>query len=455
MKCPKCGADAGEAKFCSNCGANLQQEQPLQQQTSPNNTVYVNGISNGIPSYANATQGYSIKKKNSGMGIAAFVLSFLGPIAIVGMLLGIIDMIKDKQKANKHGFSIAALVIGCLMLVGLYGLDDSSSTSDNKVASNSAVEEIKEDMDNTVVAANVKNATDTEEVEEEKKDSPDKLRIGDEFRNKTISGVVTYADLDYKNYNDIWTEVENGYKAVYIKIKVTNISKKSNYVSVGDFKCYVDNVVTDAEIISGGNEDYNANIDPGRSALLGALYIVPENEKTIELEYQPLGERADRQIIVIQDETTTETILGISEENVKSAGGSVSDDVNVIGVGDEFGNKTITGVVTDVDLDYKGYNTYWTKLGADQKAIHMNIKLTNISNESNYVSVGDFRCYVDGVITDAEMLGGENDEYNANIDPDRSAILGAMYIIPKDVESIELEYSPIGEKAKRVIIKIQ
>ena len=147
MKCPKCGADAGEVKFCPNCGADLQHEQPLQQHTSPNNTVYVNGIPNGIPSYANATQGSSIKKKNSGMGIAAFVLSFLGPIAIVGMTLGIIDMIKDKQKANKHGFSIAALVIGCFMLVGLYGMDDSSNTSDNKVASNSAVEEIKEDME--------------------------------------------------------------------------------------------------------------------------------------------------------------------------------------------------------------------------------------------------------------------------------------------------------------------
>lgn len=59
------------------------------------------------------------------------------------------------------------------------------------------------------------------------------------------------------------------------------------------------------------------------------------------------------------------------------------------------------------------------------------------------------------MITDAELVAGDNDDYNANIDPDRAAILGAMYIIPKDAESIELEYSPIGETAKRVIIKIQ
>ena len=37
MYCPKCGADAGDAKFCPNCGANLsgevKQEQPQQTQT--------------------------------------------------------------------------------------------------------------------------------------------------------------------------------------------------------------------------------------------------------------------------------------------------------------------------------------------------------------------------------------------------------------------------------------
>lgn len=463
MRCPRCGTEAGEAKFCFKCGANLQHTPPLQQQMNSNNTVYVNGVPNGRAPYVSGMQGNTIKKKNSGMGIAAFVLSFLGPIALVGIGLGIADLVKDKQKMNKHGFSIAALVIGCLMLIGLYGMGDSTESSDNKIASNSVVEDIKEDTtDNKVVEANVKDATDiTEEVEEveevveEKKDTPDKLHIGDEFGNKTITGVVTYADLDYKDYNDVWSEVESGYKAVYIKIKVTNISNKSNYVSVGDFKCYVDNVVTDAELISGGKEDYNANIDPGRSALLGALYIVPEDEKIIELEYKPLGERADRQIIVIQDETTTETVLGVPDEALKSTGESVSGDVDVIGVGDEFGNKTIKGVVTDVDLNFKGYNKYWTVLEENQKAIHLNIKLTNISDSSNYVSVGDFRCYVDGVITDAELVAGDNDDYNANIDPDRAAILGAMYIIPKDAESIELEYSPIGETAKRVIIKIQ
>ena len=146
MRCPRCGTEAGEAKFCFKCGANLQQTPPLQQQMNSNNTVYVNGVpTNGRAPYVSDIHGNPIKKKNSGMGIAAFVLSFLGPIALVGIGLGIADLVKDKQKVNKHGFSIAALVIGCLMLIGLYGMGDSSESSDNKIASNSVVEDIKED----------------------------------------------------------------------------------------------------------------------------------------------------------------------------------------------------------------------------------------------------------------------------------------------------------------------
>lgn len=126
----------------------------------------------------------------------------------------------------------------------------------------------------------------------------------------------------------------------------------------------------------------------------------------------------------------------------------------VIGIGDEFGNKTITGVVTDVNLDFTDYNDMWTKVPEDKKCIYITIKMTNISDSSNYVSVGDFRCYADDVSVDAELVSGGDDAYNENIDPGRSAILGAMYVIPKDATSIELEYHPLGESAERVIIKI-
>ena len=132
------------------------------------------------------------------------------------------------------------------------------------------------------------------------------------------------------------------------------------------------------------------------------------------------------------------------------------EGVKTVGIGEEFGNKTITGVVQDVDFDYKDYNDLWTTVPDGKKCIFIKIKVKNISNASNYVTVSDFACYVDDVSVNAELVNGMGDEdYNANIDPGRSAILGALYVIPKDAESIELEYNPIGEYAERVIIKIK
>ena len=155
----------------------------------------------------------------------------------------------------------------------LFSSSDSGSSSSSK---NTAEEDAKE------LLASVKT-----------------VGINEEFGNKTITGKVTDVDLDYKNYNDIWTTVPEDKKCVYIKIKVTNISNDTNYVSVGDFNCYVDDIAINPELVSGGEEPYNANIDSGRSAILGALYVVPKNASSIELEYRPIGEYAERVIIKI------------------------------------------------------------------------------------------------------------------------------------------------------------
>ncbi len=103
-----------------------------------------------------------------------------------------------------------------------------------------------------------------------------KLSIGDEFGNKTITGVVLDADLDYQDYNKLFTTLKYDQKAVYVKIKMTNTSDKSNYVSVADFKCYVDNISTNPEMITGGDEDYNANIETWDVRQFSVLYTLSQ-----------------------------------------------------------------------------------------------------------------------------------------------------------------------------------
>ncbi|MBR6321887.1 MAG: DUF4352 domain-containing protein [Lachnospiraceae bacterium] len=467
--------------------ANIGVDQPTYQVTAPDGTV--RNVTGEVP-----------KKKQSVFGIIGFILSLTMYLSPVGLALGIVDTIRAKKNPDHaHGLAKAAIVIGGILTIVLFvtisSCNKSAGTSSDTKSTTAAVqktaeaekdtkdaakdvkddiEDIKEDLesakeelgsigdefaeaiglggDKDEEEGAVKETTPEETTTEAPKDN--RFKIGEEFGNRTIKGAVLSADLDYKDYGD-FTTVDEGYKAVYIRILMTNVSNSTNYVSVGDFSCYVDNVITDADMFGTGDEDYNANIAPGRSTILGAMYIVPEDEKTIELEYNPIGEFSRRQIIVVQDgsETSTRMVDDRAIEDAKNV--SVSEDVDIIGIGEEFGNKTINGVVMDADLDYKGYNEFWTTIPEGYKAIYLKIKVTNISKDSNYVSVGDFSCYADNFDVDAELVSGGNEDYNANIDPDRAAVLGAMYVIPKDTKSIELEYDPLGEYAKRVIIKIQ
>ena len=150
------------------------------------------------------------------------------------------------------------------------------------------------------------------------------------------------------------------------------------------------------------------------------------------------------------DSDSSSTSKSTTEEDAKE----ILASVKTVGINEEFGNKTITGKVTDVDYDYKNYNDVWTTVPDDKKCVYIKIKVTNISNDTNYVSVGDFNCYVDDIAVNPELVSGGEEPYNANIDSGRSAILGALYVVPKNASSIELEYNPIGEYSERVIIKI-
>ena len=350
----------------------------------------------------------------------------------------------------KKGKLFAVLLVAGLFLSFATGSESSDSTStSNKSSQGNTTAAVEEDKKDETV-----NEVKEDEVKEEVKTGPAKVGIGEVFGNKTISGAVIYANLDYKDYDDIWIDVPEGKKAILIKVRVTNISGKSNYVSVGDFDCYVEDVKTSPELFAGTDLEYNANIESGRSAILGAVYFIPSDAKNIELEYNPIGETTDRQIIVISDESTVETIFE-AEDNAGNISKESSANAKVVGIGEEFGNKTITGVVQNVDLDYKGYDNVWTTIPDGKKAIFIEIKVSNISNEPNYVSVGDFDCYVDDVQISAELFTGSDLDYNSNIDSGRSAILGAMYVIPENANSIELEYNPFGELAERTIIKIK
>ena len=75
-----------------------------------------------------------MEKKQSGLGIAGFVLSILGCTGFIGFIFSIISLFVDKDK--KRGVAIAGLVIGAvwsffgfLFVLGLFATDSSGYTT--------------------------------------------------------------------------------------------------------------------------------------------------------------------------------------------------------------------------------------------------------------------------------------------------------------------------------------
>lgn len=93
--CKECGKEVSDqAKSCPNCGYVF----PQQQYTQPYNS------------------GEIIPKKNSGLSVAALILSILGCTFILGIIFAIVDLVKN-DKSKKHLLSKIALGICAFWLI--------------------------------------------------------------------------------------------------------------------------------------------------------------------------------------------------------------------------------------------------------------------------------------------------------------------------------------------------
>ncbi len=158
MKCPKCGTETN-SNFCPNCGTKISQ----QPQNAPVNNQVNAPVNYQAFTNVGPVPSVPVKKKNTGLGVAALILAFLGPLALIGVILAIVDIAKDKNKEHKHGLSIAAIVIGCLIMIVVI---TPSKKSENKndaateTASMEVAEEVKEEKvveEKAAEASTVKN----------------------------------------------------------------------------------------------------------------------------------------------------------------------------------------------------------------------------------------------------------------------------------------------------------
>ena len=154
MRCPNCGTES-DSRFCPNCGTALPEQNPYwtqEQETrkTPNpegteQTSYgaqgATGPEQGVYRTQDSAEPYPQgrqdgrlngmgtqnpvppKKRLSGLSVAAIITSLFGWVAVIGIVLGIIDLVQANREPEpkRHGLSVAAIVIGALTYVFLIG----------------------------------------------------------------------------------------------------------------------------------------------------------------------------------------------------------------------------------------------------------------------------------------------------------------------------------------------
>ena len=129
--CPKCGIQSEDSlNFCPSCGSAMVNEEDIAQKqsdaeinyeqsqqepennTEEQNEQYYSGIQYG--DQPQMTYITTPKKTFSDLSVVSFVLSITLP-GLTGIILAIIDLIKNK--INKKGLSIAAIILGSIKVV--------------------------------------------------------------------------------------------------------------------------------------------------------------------------------------------------------------------------------------------------------------------------------------------------------------------------------------------------
>ncbi len=122
IKCPECGKEiSDQAASCPNCGAPISRIGGTK--ISPNQQKQ------------NINSDTNYPKKNSGLGIAALILSIIGCSFIIGAILAIIDLLRKDGK--KKTYSIVALIF-CAVWFFIFILFSSLGVTENSTISKNA-----------------------------------------------------------------------------------------------------------------------------------------------------------------------------------------------------------------------------------------------------------------------------------------------------------------------------
>ena len=322
MRCSNCGTETS-SKFCPNCGSAMSspfqsisdmqskaaESQPFLQNSQPQSQTQQQPqqqqrpVSNQV-NYYSRNNGYNPPPvKNSSLSVAAFISSFFCCFGVVGAILGIVDLVKANNEPvrQKHGFSIAAIVIGLvipLISFMVFGGGGKKNDKTNQNSETTAIVEINDDNDDSSSAPAVVETTPA--TTEPESDFPVSsgstgLSIGDIASNGNYYvGLACVRSLNNVQtaVNGYSEEISSGQEVIYPIIQVYNNSNTMRTFWDSGISVYADSIQgNDPDTIykvgvDGIDELDSYCIDPGGTAVVITAFVVDEgwSELTIFLD---------------------------------------------------------------------------------------------------------------------------------------------------------------------------
>ena len=154
---------------CSKCNNDMTIRYDLQTGQQTATCGYCNSSINILSP--------NVKKQSSTLSIVAFIFSFLCCLSFVGLILGIIDLIRNDKRQN-HGLSIAAIIISVLwiLLFGLFSLietEDPSPTDTQVAGSELIIQESEVSESELIIESEVFSESEFIETESSSIDIPE------------------------------------------------------------------------------------------------------------------------------------------------------------------------------------------------------------------------------------------------------------------------------------------
>ena len=226
------------------------------------------------------------------LGIVALVVGFIpccGMLAVIpaviGFILGIIDVVKKGKTGSSKGMGIAGIVLSVIAILviivwvliigtGSTVADDGSVTTSSSVTNNTS-------------------SSSTTQSEEKKE-----YNVGETYTDNNLKISYISSNSNYTGYNK-YAEPASGNKIIRAEIAFENISNSD--ISLDNIDCYADDLKCESYYYS---EDYKSpsleTISSGKKFTSVVYFEVPKNSQKIVLEYEPDIWSSEKVIFVVQ-----------------------------------------------------------------------------------------------------------------------------------------------------------